>query len=165
MISKSLVELVNEQIRNEHYASNLYLQMSAWCEVNGLRGAAFFLKKHSAEEREHMMKLFSFLTELGHLARVGEIPAPPPDFASVEEVFAKALEHEKFVTEKINHMVDQALSAKDYATFSFLQWFIDEQREEEILFTDILDKIRMLSGDNRGLYFIDREIASLGAQS
>ena len=165
MLSASLVDKLNEQINHEYYSANLYLQMSAWCEVNGLRGAAFFLGKHAQEEVEHMRKLFSYLNESGRMAIVGKIDAPPTDYKSVEDVFTRALEHEKLVTKKINALLDDALTSKDYATFNFLQWYIAEQHEEEVLFTDVVEKIRMLSGEQRGLFFIDKEIAGIAARA
>jgi ferritin len=164
MLNPKLIDRLNEQIHLEFSSSNMYLQMSAWCEVHGYGGAAFFLRKHSGEEMEHMHKLFGYLNGQGSMALVGQIDAPPVDFKSLPEVFQRALEHEKHVTNKINDLVEQSLLLKDYATFNFLQWYVAEQREEETLFTDIVAKIELLGGEQRGLYFVDREIASIGSR-
>jgi ferritin len=164
MLNKALADKLNEQINLEFFSSNMYLQMSAWCQVQGLGGAAFFLRKHSGEELEHMHKIFGYLNDLGSMALVGRIDAPPVDYASIGDVFQRALEHEKQVTAKINQLVDLALTQKDYATFNFLQWYVAEQREEETLFADIVAKIEMLGGENRGLFFVDREIAAIGSR-
>lgn len=164
MLNERLVTKLNEQIHLEFFSSNMYLQMSAWCHVHGLGGAAFFLRQHAGEELAHMHKIFDYLNEQGSLARVGKIDAPPAEYASVGNVFQRALEHERQVTARINELVDLALSQKDYATFNFLQWYVAEQREEEALFSDIVAKIGMLEGESRGLFFIDREIAAIGSR-
>jgi ferritin len=164
MLNPTLIALLNEQINAEYYSANMYLQMSAWCEVQGLKGAGFFLQKHAGEEVDHMRKIFGYVNEQGSMALVGKIDAPPTDYKSVADVFARALAHEKEVTARIHQLVDRALALKDYATFNFLQWYIEEQREEEVLFTEIVAKIEMLSGENRGLFFIDREIAGMGSR-
>ena len=110
-----------------------------------------------------MRKLFSYVNESGHMALVGKIDAPPSDYKSIEDVFARTLEHEKLVTSKINGLVETALADKDYNSFNFLQWYVSEQREEEILFGEILNTVRMMGGEGRGLFFLDREIARRGA--
>ncbi len=165
MPSQNLIKMLNEQINLEFFSSNLYLQMGAWAETQGLRGAAFFLHKHADEEMMHMKKLWSYVNSTGTMATVGKIDAPETKYASIESLFSYILEHEHLVTKRINELVDAALSEKDYATFNFLQWYVAEQREEETLFGDILDKIKLLGGDQRGLFFVDREIASMGAQA
>lgn len=164
MPSQNLIKMLNEQINLEFFSSNLYLQMGAWAETQGLRGAAFFLHKHADEEMMHMKKLWGYVNSTGTMATVGKIDAPETKYASIESLFAYILEHEQLVTKKINELVDAALAEKDYATFNFLQWYVAEQREEETLFGDILDKIKLLGGDQRGLFFVDREIASMGTQ-
>lgn len=165
MPSQNLIQKLNDQINLEFFSSNLYLQMGAWAETQGLRGAAFFLHKHADEEMMHMKKLWGYVNSTGTMASVGKIEAPEMKFASIENVFAIILEHEKLVSKRINELVDLALTEKDYATFNFLQWYVAEQHEEESLIADILDKIKLLGGEQRGLFFVDREIASMGAQA
>jgi ferritin len=165
MLSKSLVGKLNDQVNLEFFSSNLYLQMAAWCESQGLRGCAFFLGKHAGEEMGHMRKLFDYVNETGNLAVIGRIEAPPAEFPSLEALFTKVLEHERHVTGKINGLVETALQEKDYSTFHFLQWYIGEQHEEEALVSEILGKVKMLGADGRGLYFVDREIASIAARA
>ena len=87
MLSKTMTERLNGQINLEFYSSNLYLQMSSWCEFNALDGCARFLKAHAAEEMEHMQRLFTYVNETGGLAIVGQIDAPPVDFKSVSDIF------------------------------------------------------------------------------
>lgn len=164
MLSKSLVGKLNDQINLEFYSSNLYLQMAAWCESQGLRGSAFFLGKHAGEEMMHMRKLFDYVNETGNLAVLGSIEAPPAEYASLGDLFALVLEHERLVTAKINALVGSAMEEKDFATFNFLQWYVAEQHEEEALVGEIVGKVKMVGGEGRGLYFLDREIASIAAR-
>ena len=134
--------------------------MSSWCEHKGLEGCARFLRAHADEEMTHMNRLFNYVNETGAMAVIGSIEAPECHFSSIEDVFARILEHERLVTDKINELVDLAFSTKDYSTFNFLQWYVAEQHEEEKLFTGLLEKIRMIGAEGKGLYFIDKEIAS-----
>ena len=165
MLSKNLVGKLNQQINLEFYSSNLYLQMAAWCESQGLRGSAFFLAKHAGEEMAHMRKFFDYVNETGGLAVLGAIAAPPVDYPSLGDLFTQVLAHEREVTSKVNALVDAALQEKDYATFNFLQWFVSEQHEEEALVGEIVGKVKLVGGEGRGLFFLDREIASIGARS
>jgi ferritin len=166
MLSETMVDKLNQQIQREIYSSNLYLQMSSWCYYKGLEGCAAFLRKHAEEELDHMQRLFSYVNETGAMAVLGEIEAPPSEFDSVENVFKKTLEHERFITEHINDLTDTALEEKDYSTFNFLQWYVAEQHEEERLFNTILDKIKIIGTEGRGIFHIDREVGRMaGSES
>jgi ferritin len=161
MLSETMVDKLNQQIRREMYSSNLYVQMSSWCYHNGLEGCAAFLRKHAEEEMDHMQRLFSYVNETGARAVVGEIEAPPSEFDSIEDVFKKTLEHERVITGHINDLANTALEEKDYSTFNFLQWYVAEQHEEEKLFKSIVDKIRVIGTEGTGLFQIDREIGRM----
>lgn len=161
MLNKGMIDKLNEQINLEFYSSNLYLQMSAWCEDKGYVGAAEFLRVHAQEELGHMHRLFNYISETGALPLIGAIEAPPSKFKSLVEVFQKTYKHEKLVTSKINDLADAAMSSKDYSTFQFLQWYVSEQHEEEKLFKSILDKIELLGEDGKGLFFVDKELVGL----
>lgn len=106
MLSKKIINDLNAQLNLEFFSSNLYLQMSAWCEKKGFPGAAQFLLVHADEEMQHMRRLFTYLTETGALAVIGKIEAPQSDFASLKEIFELTYEHEKLVTSKINELVE-----------------------------------------------------------
>ncbi|MFD1805803.1 non-heme ferritin [Pasteurella oralis] len=161
MLSKAIAEKLNEQINLEFYSSNVYLQMSAWCAHNGYEGAAAFLLRHADEEMEHMQKLFNYVSETSGMPLLGKIEAPKNDYKTLKEIFEITLEHEKFVTSKINELVEVTFADKDYSTFNFLQWYVAEQHEEEMLFNSIIDKFNLLGEDGRSLYFIDRDLATL----
>lgn len=161
MLKNEVLEKLNEQINLEHYSSNLYLAMSSWCKAKGYEGAAKFLAEHSKEELQHMHKLFNYVNETGAQALITSIAAPENDFEDIKEVFEITYKHEKFITEKINTLVDYTLANKDYASFNFLQWYVSEQHEEEALFKGILDKIEIIGLDGRGLHLVDKEIGKL----
>ena len=161
MLQNEITNKLNEQINLEFYSSNIYLQMSAWCEVKGFQGAAAFLLRHADEEMQHMQKLFTYVSETGGLPLLGKIEAPQTEFNSLKEVFEITLKHEKLVTRKINELVEATVNAQDHSTFNFLQWYVAEQHEEEKLFNSIIDKFNLVGDDGRGLYFIDRDLATL----
>ncbi|WP_409026094.1 non-heme ferritin [Gallibacterium anatis] len=161
MLKPAMIEKLNQQINLEFYSSNLYLQMSAWCNEHGYEGAATFLLRHADEELQHMQKLFAYVSETGALPILGEIAAPQHEFSSLKQLFTLVLEHEQLITQKINQLVDESFVEKDYSTFNFLQWYVSEQHEEETLFKRILAKFDLAGEDQRGLYFVDKELASL----
>ncbi|MBD3336366.1 MAG: non-heme ferritin [Candidatus Eisenbacteria bacterium] len=163
MLRKDVLDHLNSHLNLEFYSSNMYLQMSSWCENKGLGGCAAFLKKHAQEEMDHMHRVFNYINEKGSVAVVGTIEAPPTEFESVKSVFEQLLDHEKKVTETINKIVAAAFEAKDFGTFNFLQWFVSEQHEEETLVQTILDKITTAGTEGLGLYLFDREMTQMAA--
>jgi ferritin len=164
MPSKNVLAKLNEQINLEFFSSNLYLQMAAWCERQGLRGSALFLGKHAGEEMLHMRKLFDYVNETGNLAVLGRIEAPPTDYSSLGDLFVRVLEHERQVTAKINAIVEIAFQEKDFATFNFMQWYVSEQHEEELMAGEIVGMVKLVGSEGQGLYLLDREIASIAAR-
>jgi ferritin len=163
VLTQATIDSLNEQINLEFYSSNLYLQMSAWCDFKGFAGCAAFLSAHAQEEMDHMRRLFTYVNETGALAKLGQIDAPPTEFQSLVDVFEKVLEHEQEVTRAINGLAHTAFQQQDYSTFNFLQWYVAEQHEEETLFKGILDKFEILGTDGKALFLLDQELARLGA--
>lgn len=161
MLKAKVVEQLNQQINLEFYSSNLYLQMSAWCDEKGFGGAAEFMRKHATEEMDHMTRLFTYVSETGALPILGTIEAPPHEFDSLADVFEKTYQHECEITEKINELAHQAFTNHDYSTFNFLQWYVAEQHEEETLFKSILDKINLVGHDGHALFFVDKDLAEM----
>ncbi len=161
MINASLFNKLNEQIQLEYFSSNLYLQMSAWCFHHGYQGAAEFLKAHAEEEREHMMKLFNYISETGSMPIIESIDAPTNDWDSLKQIFITTYEHEKKITSNINELVDIALTSKDFSSFNFLQWYVAEQHEEECLFRKILNLFDVIGDSNDAQFDIDSEIKNL----
>ncbi|MDP5255174.1 MULTISPECIES: non-heme ferritin [unclassified Vibrio] len=161
MLTETMVEQLNQQINLEFFSSNLYLQMSAWCEDKGFEGAAEFLRGHAQEEMEHMQRLFTYVSETGAMPILGAIEAPQHEFSCLGDVFRLTLEHEQLVTKKINELAHFAFTNQDYSTFNFLQWYVAEQHEEEKLFKGIIDKLELVGEDGKALFFIDKDLAEL----
>lgn len=165
MLSKTMIDQLNEQINLEFFSSNLYLQMSAWCEDKGFEGAATFLRVHAQEEMQHMHRLFTYVSETGSLPILGAISAPQHDFKSLGDVFRETYEHEQMITQNINKLAHVAFTSQDYSTFNFLQWYVAEQHEEEKLFKGILDKLELVGEDGKALFFIDKDLAAMANES
>lgn len=161
MLTEEVTKILNRQINLEQYSANLYLQMSAWCDFKGLEGCASFLSRHSAEETEHMRRLFNYVAETGSLPIVGAVNAPPTAFEDVTDVFRQTYAHEQAITKSINNLVKTAFEAGDFSTFTFLQWYVSEQHEEEHLFKSILDKIEIVDLSGPGLFLFDKEVSGL----
>ncbi|MGK0388120.1 MAG: ferritin [Maribacter sp.] len=158
MISKNMEAALNHQIALEGFASQYYLAMASWCDKEGMEGSAEFLHFQSLEEREHMLKLFHYLSEVDGFAITPAIEQPPLTFKSVQEVFELVFEHEKKVTESINKLVAICYKESDYNTLNFLQWYVEEQREEENQARSVLDKIKLIGKGGQSLYYIDKEM-------
>lgn len=161
MLSNEVVDLLNEQVKKEMFASNLYLNMSSWCFKNHFDGAGEFLFNHAQEEREHATKLIKYLNDTDSKAIIDEIQKPQSEFSSLLDVFEKIYKHELSITDSITNLVDFTLNKKDFSTFNFLQWYVSEQHEEEALFRGILDKIKLIGETSHGPYLADEYIKSL----
>lgn len=164
MLNAKMAERLNAQINLEFYSSNLYLQMSAWCGAQGLDGCAKFLRQQADEEMEHMHRLYDYVSQTGHMAKFGAIDAPPHEFKSVRAVFEQTYEHEQMITRSINELAGTAFELRDFSTFNFLQWYVSEQHEEEATFQNILDRMALLEGEEKALFFFDKEIEALSAK-
>ena len=154
-------ERLNQQILLEGKSSAYYLSMASWCDKEGYSTSSDFLYSHSEEERQHMLKLFGYANNAGGHALQPEITGIPHDFKSLHEIFELILEHEIEVTKSINKLVDHCFSIKDFTTFHFLQWFVLEQREEEMLARRALELFDIIGEDGVGLWTIDQEIGKL----
>jgi Ferritin-like protein len=161
MLKVEMIEKLNEQMNLELYSSLLYQQMSAWCSFNSFEGAAAFLRRHAQEEMQHMQRLFDYLADTGSLPRINSIATPFSEYGSLDELFRATYEHEQLITSKINELAHAAMTNQDYPTFNFLQWYVSEQHEEEKLFKSVIDKLSLAGKSGEGLYFIDKELATL----
>ncbi|AIR62788.1 non-heme ferritin [Cedecea neteri] len=165
MLKTEMIEKLNEQMNLELYSSLLYQQMSAWCSYHSFEGAAAFLRRHAQEEMEHMQRLFAYLNDTGSMPRINAIQSPYLEYASLDELFKATYEHEQLITRQINALAHSAMTSQDYPTFNFLQWYVAEQHEEEKLFKSVLDKLSLVGKSGEGLYFVDKELATLDAQA
>ena len=159
MVSKSMQEALNAQVQMEAESSQAYLAMASWAEIQpGLEGVTNFFYKQSDEERMHMLKLIRFVNERGGFAVVPALAQPIITFKSIRFVFDEFLKHELKVSDSINDLVHLSLSEKDYATHNFLQWYVNEQMEEERVARTLKDKLELVGDDKGGLYLFDRDI-------
>ena len=159
MLSKSMMEALNKQVHIEADSSQAYLAMASWAEIQpGLQGVTDFFYKQSDEERMHMLKLIRFINERGGFAFVPALAQPIVTFKSIKNVFDDFLKHELKVSDSINELVNLALTEKDYATHNFLQWYVNEQMEEERTARTLRDKLELVGDDKGGLYLFYRDI-------
>jgi ferritin len=161
MLTKKVEEFCNRQIEREGYSSNLYLAMASWAENKGLAGVASWIYAQADEERQHMLKFIKYVNERGGTALMPAFKQPPVKFKSVHDMFKDVLKHEQFISASINEVLAVANDEKDYATANWIQWFVNEQIQEESGAKIILDKLE-LAGES-GLYFLDRDIMALRA--
>jgi ferritin len=163
MLSKTIQDAMNEQIKNELYSAYLYLSMSAYCEAANLPGCAHWMRVQAQEEVGHAMKFYEFIYERGGRVVLQAIDQPPVEFQSPLNVFEQTLEHEKKVTAMIHDLYALAVQEKDYASQAFLQWFVTEQVEEEDSATQILETLKMIGDKGHALLMLDRELGKRGA--
>lgn len=158
-MNKKLQDALNTQINNEMYSAYLYLGMAAYCESKNLPGFSHWLKIQAKEETAHAMKFFEFLNDRGVRVTLQAIPQPPAEFSSAQDVFEKTLGHERKVTAMIDRLYAIAQETQDNASEVFLQWFINEQVEEEKNATVVVETMKMIKPDSAALIMLDRELA------
>ena len=158
MISQKMQEALNGQVAAEFYSAYLYLSMSAYLESIDLQGFAGWMRVQYQEEVSHAEKIFDHVIERDGRAVIKAWEAPPAEWKSALDVFETAYKHEQKVTGLINGLVDQALAEKDHATYNFLQWFVNEQVEEEASVKTIVQQLKLLGDSRAGLFQIDREL-------
>src|SRR3989339_350152 len=158
MIKKKIQEAINEQITREIYSSLLYLAMAGYYTRMNLTGFANWMRVQAKEEMDHAMKMFDFVLDRGGETKIGKIEAPKSSWKSPLDAFEASYKHEQYVTENINIIADLAISEKDHATNNLMQWFINEQVEEEAQVDEIVNKIKMMEGFPGGLIMLDAEL-------
>ncbi len=158
MISEKMSQMLNEQYNKEVYSANLYLSMCSYFLDRDLDGFANYFKVQSQEELLHAEKQFDYIHEVDGKITMMAIDAPPVEFDSIEDCFEQTLSHEKLVTKSIYGLVKQALEEGDFATHTFLQWFITEQVEEEASVKALLMKLRMIGDNSSALYLLNDEL-------
>lgn len=158
MLSEKIQTALNEQINMELGAYYTYLSMAAYFESEGLSGFSSWMYTHSEEEMTHAMKIYDYIhSRLGRVT-LKAVAAPRTEWNSPLEAFEDAMHHEQAVTASINRMVTLTREENDHATDSFLQWFVDEQVEEEELVDDAIQKLKLIGDNGTGLYMLDKEL-------
>jgi ferritin len=158
-LSKKLQDAINEQIKEELASAYIYLSMAAYCESIALPGFANWMEKQAGEEVEHAMKFYHFVHERMGRVELAAIEGPPIEFEGPTDVFEKALAHEEYISDRINKLYAMAVEENDFASFSLLQWFVDEQVEEEASATEVLDILKRIGDKGQGLIMLDRQLA------
>jgi ferritin len=158
-LSPSVEKALNQQIAIEATASQLYLGWGSWAERAGFPGVSSFFYAQSAEERQHMLKMIQYVNKRGGSALIPATEAQNPKFSTdLLPLFESFLVEEEVVTHHINEVIHECVTSKDYITHDFLQWFAQEQIQEESLCRDLIDRLKLLEGDKSGLYVFDRDI-------
>jgi ferritin len=162
-LSKTMEQAINDQINEELASAYIYLSMAAYCESINLPGFAHWMQAQTNEEIEHAMKFYGFVHARGGRVTLQAIAEPPIEFDGPIDVFEKTLAHEQFITGRIHKLYAMALEENDYASLSTLQWFVDEQVEEEETATEILELLKMVGDKGQGLIMLDRQLAGRGS--
>ncbi|MFH2035370.1 MAG: ferritin [Candidatus Zixiibacteriota bacterium] len=158
MISKKMETAFNDQITAEIFSAHLYLAMSAYMESIDVPGLANWMRVQYQEELFHATKMIDYLIERDGRFIVHQIDAPQSKWKSILHAFEDTYAHEQKVTSLIHNLVDLALKEKDHASNMFLQWFVNEQVEEEANAKRIIQQLKLLGDSKSGLFQIDREL-------
>ncbi len=161
MLNKNVQDILNVQVEKEGYSSNLYLAMASWAESEGYSGISQWLYAQGEEEHKHMLKLLHYINDSGGQAIVPSFRQPPVSYSDVKKMFEQVYAHEQHITASINEIVAITIAEKDYTTNHWVQWYVNEQIEEEKNARNILDKLKLLG--NESLYIFDRDIVSMRA--
>jgi ferritin len=162
-ISDEMEKTLNNQMTREAFQAQVYLSYGSWAEENSFIGLSEFLYKHMSEERDHMFKILKYINDRGGSAKIEAIKAAPANPKNVDDCLQKILKHEIENSDEIDKIVNLAHKEKDWATFSFGQWFVKEQIEEETLINDLIDKHTLASKEvenNANLYQMDKDLSS-----
>ena len=158
MLNKKVQKALNDQINAELYSAYLYLAMSNWFVLENLPGMANWLKVQAEEELSHAMRIYNFVQDRNSQVVLEKIEGPPLKWSSPVAAFEAAYQHEQKITGMINDIVDAALAERDHATVSFLNWFVDEQVEEEASALEVVDKLKMVEGHAGSMFMVDKEL-------
>ncbi|AXH99610.1 ferritin [Sporosarcina sp. PTS2304] len=160
MISEQLANALNTQMNNEFAAAQTYLSMASYCEYRNYSGFAHYYLQQVEEERAHAMKIYTYLHDRGIRAIITETPAPATSFDNLVHTFEVALEQEKEVTKSFYKIMDMAWEEKEHATISFLNWFLDEQVEEEATFDKHIEYLKRIREDKNALFIYEKELSA-----
>jgi ferritin len=161
-LSKKMQDALNEQIKEELASAYIYLSMAAYCESINLGGFANWMVAQSNEEMSHAMKFYGYIHDRGGRVVLEAIDKPATEFGGPTDVFEKTLAHEQYITGRIHNLYAMAAAENDYASLGILQWFVDEQVEEEKSAGDILEMLKMVGDKGHGLIMLDRQLAQRG---
>ena len=159
MISEKITDALNKQINMEYSSAYAYLAMSAYFLTQNLKGFAHWMRIQAQEELMHGMRIYDFLDDREGDICFGDVVAPKQSWENPLEVFEDTLASEQEVSTSIYNIADLALSERDHATHTFLQWFIAEQVEEESSVREVIDTLKLVGLEGNGLFLLDRDLA------
>lgn len=159
MLKQNIEKALNQQINAELYSAYLYLSMSAYFQAMNLKGFANWMRVQAMEEFSHADRFSAFVLDRGGRVQLTAIDGPPVTWKSTLAVFQDTYRHEQKVTGLINALVDLAIKEKDHATNNFLQWFVNEQVEEEAHAEELVQQLKLIGDAGQGLLMLDRELA------
>ncbi len=160
MINEKLEKAFNDQINKELYSEYLYLSMQAYFERLNLKGFVNWMSVQVQEEHAHALGMFNYLNQRGGNVVLEAIDKPETDWESPLAVFEQVLEHEEYVTSRINALMDVAEEVKDRAAMSFLNWYLKEQVEEEDNVGNVLATLKLIGDDKKALLMLDKDLAA-----
>ena len=165
MLSDTMLKALNKQITEEVASAYIYQAMSADCKSKNFEGAAAWFAMQTQEELAHAQKIYDFIYERGGKVTLEAIPAPPATWDSLTACFEHAYKHETYITSCIHKLAKQARDEDDFASENMLQWFVNEQVEEEATADEIVQKLKMIGDSKPHLYMFDKELGSRGVQA
>ena len=165
MMDAKVEKALNEQIHAEFFSFYLYLSVSAYFSGQHLDGFAHWMRIQAQEEFGHAMKLFDYLNERGGIVQLAALDAPQREWSSPSTAVEAVLHHERYISNRINELVNLANSVKDHATTVVLHWYVNEQVEEEATADTLFHQVKMLEDSPHGLLMLDRELAGRTLQT
>lgn len=162
MISEKMVKALNEQINAELYSAYIYSAMQAYFHSINLDGFAHWMKVQAGEEKIHADKFYDFINERNGRVELAAIEKPQKEWKNALDAFETAYKHEQYITGRINKLMEMARAENDYATESFLKWFVDEQVEEEAGALKVVETLKMIKDSSGGLVMLDHQMAKRG---
>ncbi len=158
-MNKKVSEVLSAQVNKEFFSAYLYLAMDQYFEDQNMPGMANWMYQQFLEEQFHAKKMLKYLNARGIKVELEAIEKPQVNWASTMAVFKNVLEHERSITASINNIQSIAVDEKDFATMNFLQWFIDEQIEEEENAANLIKQLELIGDNGYGLLMLDKELA------
>jgi len=162
MLGPKMLEALSRHVDQEIYSAQLYLAMGAYCEAKAFKGFGRWLRAQHLEELEHARKMLDHVVARGGQPALGAVAAPPREFGTIAQVFEAVLAHERRVSESVHALHAAASAERDVATQVFLQWFVDEQVQEEEAAAEIVDKLHMVGDRPGAALYLDKEYGKRG---
>jgi len=160
VLNEKIQGALNDQIQAEFFSAYLYLSMASWCEDGNFEGFGHWMRMQAQEEMFHAMKIYDYINMTGGRVLLQAVDQPATEWADASAMFEAALAHERVMTGNINKLAALCMKENDFATSNMLQWFVNEQVEEEATVDAILGKLKLMGGQGPGLFMLDQELGA-----